>query len=40
MIHDHQIDATHKKIKGEQITASSISAHVIKLLPTQVAKDL
>jgi hypothetical protein len=35
----HQIDAADDKIKGEKITAETISPHIIRLVPSQVTKD-
>lgn len=34
----HQIDAADNITKGEQITAESISPHIIKLCPTNITK--
>jgi hypothetical protein len=39
MKHGHQIDAADDKIKGEQITAETISPHIIYLFPTEATKD-
>ena len=35
----HQIDASDDKVKGEQITAETISPHIIQLIPTEATKD-
>ena len=35
----HQIDASDDKLKGEQITAETISPHIIRLIPSQATKE-